>query len=353
MQYSNTLWKQQPTFTTSEDVTAFEISKMVGEIKLSPASDVWFDEETKPKKLIDGGYDLDTTATRTWAGWNGNWSGWDDAELAALKVGDDLNSGTVTSTQTRSYKSGNYKYTVKDKTKYTNDVSSIYTVKVPGPRLVTQSSIPYQRAKFVSFKATNLRPNTRFFAFYNNRNVSSWINTSGSFTNYGTLPRTSPYLDAGNIYKTDTQFPSALGGPTDMYSDADGTIEGVFLIPNTPSIKFPTGTNKLTFIDISVLDLEKAISYAQADFSSSGMLTTYQDQETSTRMIKVVTVTEVLDPVVISKTHIPQDKPSDPPTPSGGGGGGGGGSKNNGGGAYGVPGQSGGGNVKNYQRPPL
>lgn len=308
MQYTDVPWKKQISFTTSEDVTSFEISRMVGEIKLSPASDVWQDEETKPKKVVDGGFDLDTTATRTWAGWNGNWSGWEDDEIAALKVGDDLNSGTVTSTQTRSYTSGNYRYTVKDRTKYTNEVSSKYTVNVPGPRIVTQSSIPYQRSKFVFFRATNLRPNTRFFAFYNNKDVSNWINTSTPFTYYGTLPRESPYLEVGNIYNTNTGFPTKLGGPTDIYSNAEGIVEGVFLIPNTAALRFPTGTNKFTLIDISVLDLQEAISYAAADFTASGMLTTYQDQTVSTRMVKIVTVTEQLDPIVISKV-----RRSDPP----------------------------------------
>jgi Domain of unknown function (DUF4815) len=297
MQYTDAEWKSQPMFTTAEDVTSFEISRMVGEIKLSPSSDVWLDEETKPKKIIDGGSDLDVTLTKTWAGWNGNWSGWDESEIAALKVGDDLNSGTVTATKTRSYISGSYQYTVRDQTKYTNEVSSIYTVRVPGPRIVTKSSIPYQRSKFVFFKATNLRPNTR-------TNVSSWINTATAFTYYGTLPRESPFLEVGNIYSSETGFPAALGGPTDIYSDADGVIEGVFLIPNTASLKFPTGTNKLTFVDISVLDLEQAISCAEADFTSSGMLQTYQDQEVSTRMVKVVTVTEKLDPIVVSRTKI-------------------------------------------------
>jgi hypothetical protein len=305
MQYTDTLWKQQPTYTVNgnEDVTAFEVSKMVGEIKLSPASDVWMDEETKPKKLIDGGSDLDTTATRTWAGWNGNWSGWEEDEIAALKVGDELNSGTVTSTATRTYTSGNYRYTVKDRTKYTNEVSSIYTVNTPGERIVTQSSIPYQRAKFVFFRATNLRPNTRFFAFYNQTDISAWFNTSTAFAYYGTLPRESPYLEAGNIYGNRTAFPAELGGPTDIYSNADGIVEGVFLIPNTSTLKFPTGTNKLTLIDISTLNLETAISYAEANFSASGMLQTYQDQTISTRMVKIVTTTEKLDPLVVSKVY--------------------------------------------------
>jgi hypothetical protein len=61
------------------------------------------------------------------------------------------------------------------------------------------------------------------------------------------------------------------------------------------------------------------------------MLTTYQDQTISTRMVKIVTDTEQLDPIQISKTRIPRDPP-DPPTPtpreptgnnSGGGGNGG------------------------------
>lgn len=304
MQYTDTPWKRQSTFTSSEDVTSFEVSRMVGEIKMSPASDVWKDEITKPKKIIDGGFDLDVTDTRTWRGWNGNWSGWEDDEIAALKVGDDLNSGTVTSTQTRTYREGNYRYTVKDQTRYTNEVSSKYTVDKRGDRIVTKSSIPYQRSKFVFFRATNLRPNTRFFAFYNKKNVSDWINTSTPFTQYGSLPGGSEYLEVGNRYDDATQFPSRLGGKTDIYSNADGIVEGVFLIPNTDAIRFQTGTNKFTLIDISQLDLETAISYADADFTAEGLLTTYQDTAVRTRMIKIVTVTDPLDPLVINRSRI-------------------------------------------------
>ena len=313
MQYSNTLWKQQLTFTENgaEDVTSFEVAKMTGEIKLSPASDNWFDEETKPKKIIDGGSDLDTTSTHTWAGWNGDWSGWDEAEIAALKLGDDLNTGTVTSSVVTYHKSGDYRYGMSDQTKYTNDVSSIYTVAVPGTRIVNKSSIPYQRSRFVFFKATNLRPNTRFFAFFGTKNISNWFNTSGSFTYWGSLATGSPYLEAGNIYNTETGFPATLGGPTQIYSNADGIIEGVFLIPNTSTIKFSTGTNRLTLIDISVLDLNTAISYAEVDFASSGQLTTIQDQEIRTRMVKVTTISESLDDVQISKTRVPKPKKDD------------------------------------------
>jgi len=313
MQYSNTLWKQQPTFTENgdEDVTAFEIAKMTGEIKLSPASDVWFDEETKPKKVVDGGSDLVTTGTRTWAGWNGDWSGWDEDEIAALKLGDDLNTGTVTSSKVNYHRSGNYRIGTKDVTRYTNDVSSIYTVAVPGTRLVNKLSIPYQRSRFVHFKATNLRPNTRFFAFFGTRNISNWFNTSTPFTYFANLPRGSPYLEAGNIYNTETGFPATLGGPTDIYSNASGIIEGVFLIPNTATLKFSTGSNRLTLIDISVLNLSTAISYAEVDFTSSGQLTTYQDQEIRTRMVKVTTISENLPDIVVSRVYDPPDPPRD------------------------------------------
>lgn len=305
MTYTETPWKTQASASRPEDVAAFEISKMTGNIKLSPASDVWFDEETKPKKIINGGYDLDVSLTKTWAGWNGNWSGWTDDELALLKTGDDLNSGVVVSNQTRTYNKDGYTYTVKDQTEYTNEVKSIYTVTTPGERIVTQSSIPYQRSKFVFFRATNLRPNTQFFAFYRGKNVTNWINCNTPFTYYGTLARGSVYLEAGNIYNTETGFPATLGGPTSIITDAAGAVEGVFLIPNTADLKFPTGTNEFVLIDISVLNFDTAISYASTQFTSTGTLTTYQDQEIRTRVVQLVTVTESLDPILVSKTKIP------------------------------------------------
>jgi hypothetical protein len=304
MNYTEVPWKAFTAVSRPEDVTAFEISKMVGDIKLSPASDNWFDEDTLPAKTINGGSDLDVSLTKTWAGWNGNWSGWTEDEITNLKVGDVLNTGTVTASQSRTYTSGNFRYTVQDRTKYTNKVTSQSFVTVPGERIITQTSIPFQRSKFVFFRATQLRPNTRYFAFYGNRNVTNWVNCNTPFTFMATLPRTSPYLDAGNLYSAETGFPASLGGPTTIVSDAAGKIEGVFLIPNTPSLRFSTGTNEFVLIDISTIDYNTAISYARTSFTSSGLLYTYQPQNVRTRQLQVVTVTESLDPVIVSQTLI-------------------------------------------------
>ena len=302
MDYTEELWKQSTQVSRTVPVTTFEVSKMVGEIKLSPATDTWFDTETLPKKIVDGGVDLDVDNAKGWSNWNWNWSGYSDDELSTLSLGAQLQN-TSTSANTRTYSANGSTYVVKDKTTYTNKISSEYTVKESlGTFERYRTSIPYQRSKFVFFRATNLKPNTRFFAFFGDRNVSDWINTNTAFQYYGALDRNSVYLEVGNIYKKEVGFPIELGGPTTIYSDGVGKIEGVFLVPSTSSIKIPSGNVNFTFIDISELNLNNTLSYASADFNSTGVPITNQEEILSTRKLKVVGSTANAGEDIISTT---------------------------------------------------
>ena len=308
MSYTDTLWKQSTQVSRAVPVTTFQVSKMVGEIKLSPSSDTWFDTEILPKKIIDGGVDLDVDNAKGWANWNWNWSGYTDDALSELAIGDQLQE-TSTASKTRTYTANGSSYVVKDKTTYTNKISADYTVKESlGTFERFRTSIPYQRSKFVFFKATNLKPNTRFFAFLGDKDISAWINTNIAFQYFGTLDRDSVYLEVGNIYKDETGYPVELGGTTTIYSNSVGTVEGVMLIPSTEGIRLPTGTHGFTLIDISLLDLNNTLSYATADYSSTGVLITNQEEILSTRILKVVGSTEITGEELVSKTAIPKSK---------------------------------------------
>lgn len=300
MDYTEEVWKELSQCSRDEAVTIFDVSTMVGEIKLSPSSDIWFDTETLPKKIIDGGVDLDVDNAKGWNNWNWNWSGWTDDELSRLKFGDSLTQTAIASSP-RTYQSGRYTYTVKDRSNYINYIDGEYTVKESiGTFERTRTSIPYQRSKFIFFRATNLRPNTRFFAFYDGIDVSDFINGDTSFTQMGLLERTSPYLEAGNIYNETTEFPAALGGKSALYSNAVGEVEGVFLVPCHDGLRFAVGTNTFTLIDISILDPDTALSYAGTNFFSDGTLIKTQEEELRTRMLKVNGYVENIDPLVLS-----------------------------------------------------
>lgn len=134
------------------------------------------------------------------------------------------------------------------------------------------------RPKLIYFKVTGLRPNTRHFAFLDNTNVTNYINTSiATINDFKDLPRNSVLRNPGEKYVNETGFPTELGGPTgSIYSDAEGKIEGVFYLQSNATVNFPAGARTLSFVDISTLDPETALSYAEGVYAANGGIENYQ-----------------------------------------------------------------------------
>lgn len=135
------------------------------------------------------------------------------------------------------------------------------------------------RAKFIFFKCEGLTPNTRHFFFFDNKNVTNYISTDSvnAPDDYYTLPRNDPKRSPGRQFVNETGFPTKYGGPTsEIYSDDTGKIEGLFYLQSNNDFYFPTGTRTLTAIDISVLNLENAISKTQQQFVIDGGIERYK-----------------------------------------------------------------------------
>jgi len=175
------------------------------------------------------------------------------------------------------------------------------------------------RPKFIYFEVDGLMPNARHFAFFDNTNVSNYINTSAAtIEDFSNLARNDPRRNPGDLYINETGFPTALGGPAAaIYSNSAGKIAGVFYLQSNNSINFPAGSRTLTFIDISTLDKTRAISYATATFTVNAGIERYDTAYYS----------------VQESRQVWYDNPPAPPPYSGGsgdGGGGGGGSDRDG-----------------------
>ena len=157
-----------------------------------------------------------------------------------------------------------------------------YTVKVTKSKTVFTGfeDITIARPIFLYFKCTGLRPNTRHFFFFDNTNVTNYINTDSVVAaDYYNLSRNDPRRTPGDTYLHATGFPNGLGGPTsEIYSDDTGTIEGVFYLQSNDTINFPAGTRVLTAIDISVLNLDDAISVSQQQFIIDGGIENYNTE---------------------------------------------------------------------------
>ena len=299
MAYSQVAWKTQDNASRGIPVNPYGSSRINGTITMSPSSDAWYETEVVSTRVQKGDASFDTSNATIFGNWDFNWSGISDDEAANYKTGDQIGAhavdgGTTTST------SGSVTTEYRKRETQSYYVSDVSTVKeIIGSKILNRVNIPYMRSRFISFKATGLRPNTQYFPFFDAVDVSEFCNTTtgvGGFVQYGSLARTSPLLDASNIHSAATTYPSGLGGKTTkILTDANGSVSGYFLLPRTAAIKFKSGKKKFTLMDISVHNKSNATSMASFIFESAGILQETENSILETENISIGSSSNVVE----------------------------------------------------------
>ena len=320
--YGHTVWKNQSAASRDVAVNPFAVERIVGDIEMSPASDAWSETVTLPARIVKGDALLDTSMTKQFGNWNFNWSGVNIDELANHKAGYQVGEknalGGTYSNKTTAANGSVTTNTYQNNSTQSHYISSISTVtEKTGKTVTNKSTKPYMRSKYVSFKATGLRPNTEYFAFFDGVSVSDWVNTesgTGGFVRMASLARSSPYLDAGNAHYTATTIPG--GATANKRTDSNGSISGYFLIPHTASVKFLSGSKTFSLQDTSKYVRSGAnktfTSIATFEFQSSGVLNEVENEYRETRVVQMRSSTTDAAATLLS-TKI---KAFIPPTPA-------------------------------------
>lgn len=318
---SDIIWKTQLSASRETTVNQFDIQKSLGHLKLSPASDTWYDIEKREDKIIKGDTVTNTKPGLTYGDWDFNWSGVPSTDLGDYQVGDVVSQSSAvgetysTSKVTGAYTATESTYQTRDTTTYA--VTGVQTLKENlGTAVLSETTIQAQRAKFVSFKVTGLRPNTQHFVFFDGMNITDYVQSSAGTAAYqpmASLAADSPYLAAENRYKNELQFPDELGGPTDIITDADGSASGWILLPSNPQFTFSTGEHVISFNDVSVAEQDKGLSYAKTEYTSAGILRVVQDSILTTRVVEVSGFLEPGKPEVVSTELLDFSNEAPPP----------------------------------------
>ena len=276
--YTEGVFASVPVASRSINVNPYNVFSFDGNIKLTPETDVWQDTEQLPEVRInrEGNYDAimaeNVNALGTvWNSWqttwvgeptvvssevqatsNGSWSG-DPAQggewVAGLQITRDITETVETQTRT-----GVSTSVVEDFTETRND------------RVVSISLIPFIRARDITIEATNLKPNTNHYFFFDSMAVNEFVKPS------------------------DATF-SQDGGVTvasHCKSDGNGQLNAVFSLPNTQKQRFPCGAKELQ-ITSSFYNLGTPASIATTVYQAQGMLQASQTEITSTRNGRVIT----------------------------------------------------------------
>lgn len=323
---------EQPYASKTEKILAFNTFRWIGSIALSPSSDFWFDTTKAPDVLLnsEGVNDHLVYGNQPYVHDSDDdlWEGrLDEQKDAVPYYGKRINPQTGLwedwwGEPTKAYTAFINANKQKTKLPTVNQNNSSITQRI-NKVLVDASVIPYMRATSINFEATGLLPNTRVYPYFDDTDVKSYVTgvievtqTSGASVSISVAGgativsvstsvissynlTTNDYIVINNIERKissigtnglNTEFTVAAFDPTNtttgnlfvripatnskFKTNKNGYLKGTF---NVPSSTFRTGNRNFKLTEKTSLDV-KSDTFAQAVFSSSGILKTEQNQ---------------------------------------------------------------------------
>ena len=278
--YTHSAIIEQPYASGTENVNPYDVFQWVGAIDMSPSQDEWKDTETRPDLVVDnqGLFDVVNTLAdaagvtgTVWNEWQTQWTGRETVSVSGTqRSGRRLFQEIITAQQGVQARSGLRTSIAPD------------TIQTSfGERVVDIRMIPFIRSRRVKFKATRLKPNTKFYSYFEDINVSNYVKPilEADFVRHTDTPvevepLTDTELEGRHPDLTATDITNSTNA---IISDATGTAYGEFYIPNTDSIKFRTGDRLFLLVDDEDNNRGAITSSARAVYSAKGLVETRQD----------------------------------------------------------------------------
>jgi hypothetical protein len=180
---SNTAFVNQELSSKTLNINPFNVVNYIGKISLNPPSDVWVDTTRKPDVLVNIGGDKDawdfvlgavnsSPYAYEWGDWQTLWAG-TSTERQNLTDGrlTQQNFARITTTTTAS----------QTRSGVLSQVSPQTITQSIGDRVVDVSVIPYMRAKSILFTATDFKPDTVLYPFFDNSSVEAYVARANKF----------------------------------------------------------------------------------------------------------------------------------------------------------------------------
>ena len=178
--YTENVFIFNPYATRSLDVNPYKIGAFRGQIDLIPEVDNWKETDRRPDLVVtdDNNSDairfiaeeLGVTGT-VWGEWQNNWTG-----SSTTVTGGEFDTGAGIFVPTITTQTG----TATQEGIQTSAVTSTNSINY-GDRVVDISYIPYIRPRPVTFIAKNLKPDTKVYGFFDQKDVNSYIKPADKF----------------------------------------------------------------------------------------------------------------------------------------------------------------------------
>jgi hypothetical protein len=193
-----------------ENINPFAVFTFLGDVKINPSSDDWFDTDRRPDLVIDVEGNFITISTlaekagvlgSVWNAWQTQWTG------TPVNVGTrniELSGGgrrTIT-VQTSATQVGQSRTGIK-----TTVVTKIDR-QIVADRVLSTAVIPYIRSRNILVQIQKLKPNTRFYPFFDGIDISAYVTPASKITYTPAGATVAAKLVTHNKFDTETNVGS-------------------------------------------------------------------------------------------------------------------------------------------------
>ena len=299
--YDNVDFLANPYATRSVKLHPFSSFSYHGNLKLYPEVDTFKDNHSRDDLVIENNSLYDAMQampeSRVASGFSSVWGEWETAGYGVtskLKTNAEIKDKSLMKVGTVSQSS--MKMKEQPNQFYNTETSSVKSTAF-GDRVVDVQLGARMRSIPVHFSAGRLKPNTRYYAFFDDVNVTAWIAAD---------PIATDYPDRKSRVITPSVDRKAFG--EQLVTDGVGNISGVFIIPNgrppakgskyngnfndieyetsgsTRSFNIGQRVLRLTTSAGNTLDKDSVGAYSDAVFTSGVVMNDKQETVLSTRL---------------------------------------------------------------------
>lgn len=250
----------QPYGTHVENINPFAVFTFVGDCTLNPSQDDWFEVTRLPDivQSVEGNFNSTVSSLASqgvlgtvWNDWQTQWTGTPVVTSQAITSVQFANVGywwaaaaTVTTTTATTVGQA--------RTGITTTVVPTYSTETINDRVVSSEIIPYIRSRNVLVEVKRLKPNTKFYSFFDGVSIDSYV-TAATRMVY-TLTSSKKFDTTSNVGSNVTQPARLIAGDTQVCLNAGdiltGGTSGTTAIVIGDSINTTTGVRTLDIVNL-------------------------------------------------------------------------------------------------------
>ena len=230
--YTSYNYVSQDKASRTINVNPYNVFAFIGNVKLTPAIDIWNDSERLPDVRVNRQGNFDAVLAENTNSLGSVWNSWQTTFVGEpTVVSEEVTSTTAgrwegDPTQGGTWVAGEQVTREITETPETQTRSGIKTTVVEdfvenrNDRVVSVTIIPWIRSREIEIDATELKPNSNHFIFFDNQDVNAHVR-----------PHSASYSQDGGVTVT-----------SGIKADGNGRVRAYFTIPqtdlNVPKVRY-------------------------------------------------------------------------------------------------------------------